>query len=203
MSVQRAEQIYSSYSGVYDLIFEAILEPGRKRAIEALEAKPGEAVLEVGIGTGLSLPYYPHGCLIAGIDISSTMLEKAASKLASLGRDDVSLQRMSAEALDFPDSTFDKILLSHVISCVENPRQVVEEVHRVCRPGGRVVFLNHFGSGNRIVARGERYLNPLSRKMGFVLDIPLNMVTDCGLFRIESVEKVNLLGVSSVVSCIR
>jgi len=203
MSVQRAEQIYSSYSGVYDLIFDAIFEPGRKRAIETLDAQPGDAVLEVGIGTGLSLPHYPGGCLITGIDISADMLDKAASKLEGLGRRDVTLHRMSAEHLEFADGAFDKVLLPHVISCVEKPRRVVQEVHRVCRPGGRVVFLNHFGSRNRIVAKGERYLNPVARKLGFVLDIPFGMVADSGLFHIESVEKVNLMGVTSVVSCIR
>jgi phosphatidylethanolamine/phosphatidyl-N-methylethanolamine N-methyltransferase len=204
MSVQRPEQIYSSYSHVYDLFFDTLLEPGRRRAIEALRIEPGDTILEVGVGTGLSLPYYPRSCHIIGIDISSTMLANARRKVRDLGRDDtVTLQRMSAEVLEYEDGCFDKVLLSHVISCVENPRRVIEEIHRVCRPRGRTVFLNHFKSRNRLVARGEHHLTPLTRRLGFVLDIPMSMVTESGLFRIEMIERVNLLGSSSVVSCIR
>ncbi len=202
-SVRSPEQIYSSYSHVYDLFFDSVFEPGRRRAIETLALQPGERVLEVGVGTGLSLPWYPRGCDITGIDISSTMLAKARRKAAELKREDITLVRMSAEHLKYDDGTFDKILLPHVISCVEHPRRVIEEVHRVCAPGGRVVFLNHFGSRNRIVATGERRLTPLTRRLGFVLTIPLSMITESDLFHIESVEKVNIMGVSSVVSCIR
>jgi len=202
-SVQRAEQIYSSYSHVYDLFFDSLLEPGRRRAIEALDVAPGDRVLEIGVGTGLSFPFYPPGCDITGIDISATMLAKARRKAADLHRNDITLVKMSAEALQYDDATFDKVILSHVISCVENPLRVIEEAHRVCSPGGRVVFLNHFRSHNTIVARGEHHLNPLTRKLGFVLTIPLRMITESGLFECESVERVNILGVSSVVSCKR
>jgi len=204
MSVQRAEQIYSSYSHVYDLFFDAVLEPGRRRAIDALALRRGDRVLEVGIGTGLSLPHYPQRfCDIFGIDISATMLSKAAHKVDELGRTDVSLMRMSADAIAFPDATFDRILLSHVIGSVSEPRRVLAEVHRVCRRGGRVVFLNTFKSRNPIVARGEHHLTPLTRKLGFVLTIPLDLLEENRLFQLDSVEKVNLLGVSSLVCCTR
>ncbi len=204
MSVRQAERIYSSYSHVYDLFFDAVLEPGRRRAITALGLQRGDRVLEVGIGTGLSLPHYPpRYCDIVGIDISATMLSVAARKVAALGRTDVSLLRMSADAIAFPDATFDRILLSHVIGSVEEPRRVLGEVHRVCRRGGRVVFLNHFKSHNPIVARGEHHLTPLTRKLGFTLTIPLELLEQGGLFRLDSVEKVNLLGVSSLVCCTR
>lgn len=204
MSVQRAEQIYSSYSHVYDLIFDSIFEPGRRRSIEALSIEPEDRILEIGVGTGLSFPYYPRRCHVVGIDIASSMLRKARQKVLELGREDsITLERMSAEAIDYPDAAFDKVVLSHVISCVEHPRLVVQEVARVCRPGGRVVFLNHFKSRNRLVARGERHLTPLTRRLGFVLDIPMSMVTDSDAFTIENIERVNLMGVSSVVSCIR
>ena len=203
MSVQHAERIYSSYSHVYDLVFDAVLEPGRRRAIDALALQRGDRVLEVGIGTGLSLPHYPRHCNIVGIDISATMLAKASRKARHLGRDDVRLMRMSASAIAFPAATFDRVLLSHVIGSVEEPRSVLREVHRVCRSRGRVVLLNHFRSSNPIVARGEEHLTPLTRKLGFVLTIPLELLEEEGLFAIESVEKVNLLGVSSLVCCTR
>ncbi|MFQ5701462.1 MAG: class I SAM-dependent methyltransferase [Acidobacteriota bacterium] len=203
MSSRSSEQIYSSYSHVYDFFFDAILEPGRRRAIEALRLRPGDTVLEIGVGTGLSLPHYPDGCRIIGIDISSTMLAQARSKIAKLGRTDVTLRRMSAEALEYPDASFDKVLLSHVISCVENPRRVIEEVHRVSGPGARVVFLNHFVSGHRLMARAEHHLTPLTRRIGFALDTPLDIIRQGGLFHIERVERVNIFGLCSMVRCVR
>jgi len=201
MSIERAEQIYSSYSGVYDLLFDTILQPGRRRAISAMAIQPGDQILEVGVGTGLSLPLYPDHCHLTGIDISLPMLRKAADKVARLGLTNVSLRRMPAELLAWPAATFDKVLLSYVISCVERPEQVIREVHRVCRPGGRVLFLNHFLSRNRLMAWGERKLTPLSKNLGFVLDMPISLITGSGLFRVEKIERVNLLGLWSLVIC--
>lgn len=201
MSIERAEEIYSSYSGVYDLLFDTILQPGRRRAIAAMAIERGDNILEVGVGTGLSLPLYPDGCHVTGIDISLPMLQKAADKIVKLGKANVDLKRMPAERLKWPDGTFDKVLLSYVISCVEEPVQVVAEVHRVCKPGGRVLFLNHFHSSNPIMAWGERRLTPLSKRLGFVLDLPLRVITDSGLFHIERIERVNLLGLWSLVIC--
>ena len=201
MAIERAEQIYSSYSGVYDLLFDAILQPGRNRAIAAMSLEPGDDVLEVGVGTGLSLPLYPDHCQVTGIDISMPMLRKATGKVIRLGRSNVVLRRMSAERLKWPEASFDKVLLSYVISCVEQPGPVIREVHRVCKPGGRVLFLNHFHSGNRLVAWGERRLTPISKRLGFVLDMPISIIAGSGLFRIESVERVNLLGLWSLVIC--
>ena len=109
---------------------------------------------------------------------------------------------LSAERLLWPEATFDKVLLPYVISCVSDPAKVLSEVHRVCRPGGRIYFLNHFHSRNRIMAWGERHLTPLSRKLGFVLDLPFEVVTGSGLFTVERIEKVNLLRLWSLVTCI-
>ncbi len=202
MAIERAEQIYSSYSGVYDLLFDTILQPGRRRAIDAMAIRPGDTILEVGVGTGLSLPYYPTHCRLTGIDISGPMLRHAAERAEALPDLDVDLLQMSAERLLWPEATFDKVLLPYVISCVADPAKVLSEVHRVCRPGGRVYFLNHFHSRNRIMAWGERHLTPLSRKLGFVLDLPFEVVSGSGLFTVERIEKVNLLRLWSLVTCI-
>src|SRR5262245_44885799 len=99
MTLEQIERIYSSYSGVYDLLFDAILKPGRARAIEAMGIRPGHRVLEVGVGTGLSLPLYPAHCDITGIDISQPMLEKAREKVAAMplaSQARTELRRMSA-----------------------------------------------------------------------------------------------------------
>jgi phosphatidylethanolamine/phosphatidyl-N-methylethanolamine N-methyltransferase len=203
MAVEHAERIYSSYSGVYDYLFDTILQPGRRRAVESLAIEGGDKILEVGVGTGLSLPLYPTGCRVTGIDISAAMLEKASERIDDLGMDHIDLRLMSAERLEWPDGSFDKVLLSYVISCVEHPDRVIREVHRVCRPAGHVLFLNHFLSPHSPVAWAERCLTPLSRRMGFVLDLPMRRVTDSGLFEIASIERVNILGLWSLVDCVR
>lgn len=203
MTIERAERIYSSYSGIYDLLFDAILKPGRKRAVETMGIETGDRVLEVGVGTGLSLAYYPARCHVTGIDISSPMLRKAAEKVEELGLGNVELVRMSANRLRWPDASFDKVLLSYVISAVERPEQVVLEVQRVCRPGGRVLFLNHFHSRRRVPAWAERRLTPMTRRLGFVLDLPMSVVTGGGRLRVERVERVNVLGLWSLVTCVR
>ena len=203
MAMERAEQIYSSYSGFYDLLFDTILQPGRRRAIDSMSIDAGDNILEVGVGTGLSLPLYPGWCRVTGIDISHAMLRKAAERVVRMGRGDIDLKRMSAEHLKWPEATFEKVLLPYMISCVEKPEQVVAEVHRVCRPGGRVFFVNHFHSRNRILGWCERRLTPLSRRLGFVLDLPMEIITGSGLFEIEHVERTNIFGLWSVVTCIR
>lgn len=203
MAVEHAERIYSSYSGVYDYLFDTILQPGRRRAIEALAIRNGDKILEVGVGTGLSLPLYPSGCRVTGIDISAPMLEKAAEKVEDLGLDHVDLQLMSADRLEWSDGTFDKVLLPYVITCVEHPDRVIREVHRVCRTGGRILFLGHFRSTRRPVAWMEKRLTPLTIRLGFVLDLPMETVIESGLFEIVAIERVNLLGLWSLVTCLK
>ena len=203
MALERAGQIYSSYSSVYDLFFDTILQPGRVRAVEVMDIRPGEKVLEVGVGTGLSLPLYPSHCEVTGIDISDGMLAEAQEKVSEQRLRNVVLKKMSAEALEYEAAAFDKVLLSYVISCVSRPDAVIREVARVIRPGGRVIFLNHFRSPNRFKAWFEHHLTPLSRRLGFVLDLPLDKVTGSGEFRLELIERVNLLGLWSLVCCAR
>ena len=204
MALEGVERIYSSYSGVYDLFFDTILKPGRRRAIEVMGLSPGHRVLEVGVGTGLSLPMYPAGCRVTGIDISEAMLDRARDRIAALpaaARGSIELLRMSAESLKVDDGAFDRVLLSYVISCVERPDQVVREVHRVCAPGGRVLFLNHFASRRRPIAWAESRLSHLTRRLGFVLDLPLGVITRTGLFDVERVERVNVPGFWTLAVC--
>ncbi|MGH9867001.1 MAG: class I SAM-dependent methyltransferase [Candidatus Polarisedimenticolia bacterium] len=202
--MERVERIYSSYSGVYDLLFDAILHPGRKRAVEAMAVTQGQHVLEVGVGTGLSLPLYPEECRVTAVDISRAMLRRAQERADDPRqgcRADIDLRQMSAERLQLPDRAFDRVLLSYLISCVDRPDQVVSEVHRVCAPEGRVLFLNHFGARGRILPAVERALTPLSRRLGFVLDMPLDVITRTGLFRIERIERVNVARLWTLAVC--
>ncbi len=188
------EKVYSNYAGIYDLFFDEVLKPGRKEAVRALEIVPGQSVLEVGIGTGLSLPYYPKKCHITGIDISEDMLKQAREKVNRNGGSNVELFRMDAADLSFEDGSFDRVLVPYLISVVPDPYKVVSEIIRVCKTEGLIVFVNHFQNSNPAVALLEKCLSPISKFVGFRLDLPMESVTDHYCLRVEKMERVNLLG---------
>lgn len=197
--VEHAERIYSTYSGFYDLLFDRLLQPGRERAVEALDVQPGDRILEIGVGTGLSLPLYPRECHITGIDVSPGMIEQAGRRARDMRMRNVSLLKMEAEHMSFPDASFDSVLASYVMSTVADPVRVLHEVHRVCRVGGRIIILNHLRSRNRVIAAFERYLTPVSRRIGFVMDFELDPILNGHLSK-EGIEKVNFPPFWSLVS---
>ena len=130
--------------------FGPTLQPGRVRALEQMDIQPGECVLEVGVGTGINLSLYPKTCRMTGIDFSSSMLEKARGRVArgGLQQDARSLQ-IDAADLKFADDSTRYRYSPYLISVVPNPLQVAQEMRLVCRPGGRIIFLNHFLSPTR------------------------------------------------------
>lgn len=191
---RRVERVYSVLAGVYDGFFDWALGPGRRRAVSQLEIRPGDRVLEVGVGTGLSLPLYPEHCHITGIDISEPMLDQAIARLHSLDRRGVTLRRMDARSLAFPDASFDHVLAPYVISVVPEPERVLAEMRRVCKPGGTVIVVNHFLSEGAVVGFFERLLTPASRWIGFRMDLPIRVVRSAPGFEVVRVERVNLFG---------
>ena len=194
MEVQRVERVYSRLSSHYDLLFDKVFQSGREQAIRAMELRPGERVLEVGVGTGLALPLYPRTVEVVGIDLSAGMLEEARDRINRLGLRHVSVLRMDASALQFQEATFDAVLAPYVISVVSDPRRVLAEMRRVCKPGGRLVVVNHFLSRNPLKASLEKALTPLSVHVGFRLDTPLpTLLQDPGL-TLEIKRRVNLFG---------
>lgn len=191
---RRVERVYSVLARVYDGFFDWALGPGRRTAVAALDLRPGARVLEVGVGTGLSLPHYAPGCKIVGVDISDAMLDQARTRLERSGRNGVDLRKMDARDLQFPDGTFDAVLAPYVISVVPEPERVMAEMRRVCRPGGKVVVVNHFGSRARWLRALESGLSPLSSWIGFRLDLPVETVTGVDGLVVERARRVNLLG---------
>ena len=151
------EGVYDKLAKVYDLIFGPTLHPGRLQAIQRMGITGEDRVLEVGVGTGINLSLYPRDAAVTGIDFSSSMLEKARERAA---RKDVPhslrLLQMDAADLKFADDSFDIVYAPYLISVVPDPVKVAQEMRRVCRPGGRIVFLNHFLSPNLILSRLER-----------------------------------------------
>jgi len=200
VEAQRIEKTYSHYAGVYDLVFDRILQRGRRESVAMLGPEEGEHVLEIGIGTGLSIPYYPTHCKITGIDLSAPMLREAEKKRdQQYPAHDLDLIQMDAGHLEFPDQTFDSLLAPYVLSTVPDAQAVLDEMVRVARPGARVVIVNHFRSSFPPVALCERLLRPLSWMLGFRLDLPLEVVSGHPRLEVTRVRRTNLLGLWKLV----
>jgi len=174
MQIEAVKTAYRRYAAVYDAVFGPVLQPGRKAVVQALGLRPGDRVLEVGVGTGLSLPLYPRDARITGIDVSREMLEKARRRVARRHLANVeALLEMDAEHMSFPDASFDKVVAMYVVSVVERPDRLLEELHRVCKPHGEIFLVNHVRSDNRFVAAVEKSLARFSDKLGFRPDFEL------------------------------
>lgn len=197
------EGVYDKLAKVYDLIFGPTLHPGRLQAIERMDIQRGERVLEVGVGTGINLSLYPADCQVTGIDFSSSMLEKARERVARKDIRRVRLLQMDAADLKFADDSFDIVYAPYLISVVPDPVQVAQEMRRVCRPGGRIIFLNHFLSPNAILSRLERAISPLTVHIGFKSDLDLPAFLAQADLRPISIEKVNVPKIWSLVTTVK
>jgi phosphatidylethanolamine/phosphatidyl-N-methylethanolamine N-methyltransferase len=195
--------VYEKLASVYDFTFGPALHPGRVDAIKRMAIKPGDRVLEVGVGTGINAALYPRDCSVTGVDLSSSMLEKARERVARKGVRNVRLLQMDAANLKFADDAFDIVYAPYVISVVPDPVAVTREMVRVCRPGGRIVILNHFRSKSRVGAWLERMIAPLTLYIGFKsdLDLPAFLV-QAGLKPV-SIDKVNFPRIWSLVTCVK
>lgn len=197
------EDVYGKLASVYDWTFGPTLHPGRLRAIQRMGLRPGDHILEVGVGTGINASLYPRECTVTGVDFSSSMLEKARDRIARKGMTNVRLLEMDAAALKFADDSFDIVYASYVISVVPDPVQVAAEMRRVCRPGGRIIFLNHFRSPNFLLSRIERMISPFTIHVGFRADIDLPaFLAQTGIHG-ASIEKVNIPRIWSLVTCVK
>ena len=176
MDIEAVGVSYARWAPVYDRTFGAVTNVGRRRAVAHINARGG-SVLEVGVGTGLSLAHYDAGVAVTGIDFSAEMLAKARDKVSSQGlKNVVALRQMDARFLDFPDASFDTVAAMHVLSVVPEPERVMSEIARALKPGGRVVITNHFKRETGPLATVERIAAPLSNVLGWHSDFELNRV---------------------------
>ena len=158
---------YARWAPVYDFVFGAVFERGRLAAIEAAE-RVGGRILEVGVGTGISLPDYSRKNRIAGIDISEPMLRKALHRVAEHSLDNVeTLAVMDAANLAFPSASFDVVVAQYVITAVPHPERTLDEFVRVLRPGGEIVLVNHIGAETGMRRAFEQGFAPLARRLGW------------------------------------
>jgi phosphatidylethanolamine/phosphatidyl-N-methylethanolamine N-methyltransferase len=197
------EGVYDKLAKVYDLTFGPTLHPGRLQAIKRMNIQPGERVLEVGVGTGINLDLYPKDASITGIDYTASMLEKARERAARKGLRNLRLLQMDAADLKFADDSFDIVYAPYLISVVPDPVKVAQEMRRVCRPGGRIIFLNHFLSPNPVLSRLERLISPLTIHIGFKSDLDLPAFLAQADVKPLSIDKVNWPKIWSLVTCVK
>jgi phosphatidylethanolamine/phosphatidyl-N-methylethanolamine N-methyltransferase len=198
------EAVYERLAPFYDLIYGVLLDHGRRSAIERLAPKPGEAILEVGVGTALSALCYPPSSRVTAIDLSAPMLERARVRLERRGCRHVRLCRMDAARLAFTDGQFDAVYAPYVLNVVPDPIAVAREMLRVCRPDGRLVLLNHFDHA-AVPRRGvNRFVGRLAvRISGVDWHLDLDRFLAATRLVAVSIEPVNVPPVSSVVVCRR
>jgi phosphatidylethanolamine/phosphatidyl-N-methylethanolamine N-methyltransferase len=167
LDAQTVTKAYARWAPVYDLVFGAVFERGRHAAIAAAE-RIGGRVLEVGVGTGMSLPLYSKNCRLSGVDISQPMLRKAQERVTELGLTNVEgLWVMDAERLSFADDSFDVIVAQHVITTVPNPEAALDELARVLKPGGEIVLISRVGADAGLRRSFEHWFQPAARKLGW------------------------------------
>lgn len=187
-------RIYNVWSHFYDLLLAKLVRRRHRLAVQRMDIQRGDTILDVGIGTGLSLEAYPCGVRIVGVDISEGMLHKAQERVRKLRRGGAYLALADALEMPFPPASFDHIVIGHVITVVSDPVKLVREIKRVGRPGCRIVIINHFQSGNRAMALIEKILCPLFQKIGWRSDLSLErLMGETGLdvdfrYKIDAVD---------------
>ena len=167
-------KLYHQFCRIYEPVFNRFFARRARATIRSLNLPRGARVLEVGVGTGINARLYPRNCAVTGIDLSTSMLEIARQRVAQEGLTHVRLLEMDAAALTFPDGSFDVVYAPYLINVVSDPLTVVREMRRVCRPGGKIIFVNHFRSENPVLSRLERAISPLTVHIGFKSDFDLS-----------------------------
>ena len=203
MDLHDTIRTYRLFSGSYDIVFGPVFHPGRKDAVRIANDRPGQRILEVGVGTGLSLPHFRTDSRVTGIDVSAEMLAKARRRAERLELAHVeSLRVMDAENLEFPDSSFDAVLALYVASVVPSPARFAAEMRRVCIPGGTIVVVNHFTSSNPVMRLFEKRLARVARHIGFHADFPMAAFRRDSQLSIREVRPSNLFGYWKLLRCV-
>jgi phosphatidylethanolamine/phosphatidyl-N-methylethanolamine N-methyltransferase len=203
MELEDTLRTYRLFSGSYDLVFGPVFHPGRKDAVRIANDRPTQRILEVGVGTGLSLPYFRGDARVTGIDVSAEMLAKARRRVEQRELKQVeALLEMDAEKLTFADNSYDAVLALYVASVVPNPARFAAEMRRVCKPGGTIVIVNHFTSDNRLMRFIEKRLAPLAGKIGFHADFPLAPFLAASGLVVRETRPSNLFGYWKLLRCV-
>jgi phosphatidylethanolamine/phosphatidyl-N-methylethanolamine N-methyltransferase len=167
MAEPHQSRVYSDLARFYDFFFGRVFVDRENEVIESLNLRPGNRVLEVGVGTGIALNAYPPYAHIVAIDPSAAMLKHAAEKVQENNLKNIELKIGDALNLDFPDNSFDFVTSFHVLTVVPDPYRMMSEMVRVCKPGGRIAMTTHFQSANPVVALANNLVNPVTKLLGW------------------------------------
>ena len=182
ISKHGVELAYARWAPIYDFVFGKVFEAGRNAAIDAAVAAcgaQGGRLLEVGVGTGLSLPGYARNIRIVGIDLSEPMLRKAHERVGALMLDNVdALSVMDAQRMALPDASFDVVVAQYVITAVPDPEATLEEFARVIKPGGEIILVNHIGAESGLRRLFEMAFAPFARRLGWRPEFPFARLAD-------------------------
>ena len=195
------KKIYSLYSHFYDSVFGTLLHPGRCMASKLMDIQPGEKILEVGIGTGISLPLYRRDAEVVGIDISRDMIKQAGEKKQRFGYHNVKLCITDASEMAFKNNYFDKVIASHSITVIPKPFETLKEIKRVCKENAEFFFLNYAGSDDNLVAKFEKALSPIRCRLGLGKAINLEELLNSANFNIDFKDRVNLFKLIQIIKC--
>ncbi len=194
------EKLYSFYSPFYDHIFGHLLSPGRRQSFKYLNPKPNQKILEIGVGPGSTLEFYPPHTELVGIDISAAMIEKAREKAQKLNSGSkFEFHVMDAANLEFPDNNFDVVMAAYVITTVQDPHRVCREMLRVAKPGGQIIIVNHSKDPDRFLAKLENLTSPFFSRIGFVTDLDVVSLVRSTEIEIQQVVNCNFLNLHKII----
>ena len=195
---------YKRVSSFYDYTFGQVFRPGQKKLVSMMNCSENEKVLEIGIGTGTSLKYYPSETFVTGIDISPDMLEKAKKNIKDLNLSKKNVLMMNGEQLNFEDNSFDKVVGMYVVSVTQNPDLLIKEMKRVCKPNGDIYLVNHFSfdTDSKIMKLIEKGLMPVSKYLGWRPYFPFSEFNSYAKLNVKSISKVNLFDYWGIIHAI-
>ena len=192
---------YKRVSSFYDLTFGQVFRPGQKAIIKKMDCVESDNVLEIGIGTGSSLQYYPKETKVVGIDIPPDMLAVAKKRIVKDKIHNKHVLLMNGERLSFPDNSFDKVVGMYVVSVTQNPQVLVEEMKRVCKNDGDIYIVNHFSTeqDNLFVKMFEKGLMPISKILGWKPYFPFDEFNAYANLDVLEMSKVNLFNYWNII----
>lgn len=199
MAEPHESRVYSDLAHFYDAVFGRAFVDREHEVIEGLSFRPDHRVLEVGVGTGISLDAYPPYVHVIGIDPSADMLAQAQAKSSDNGWGHIEVRHGDALNLDFPDNSFDWVTSFHVMTVVPEPRRMMDEMVRVCKPGGHIVLINHFASPKPWLYFLGKVVNPLTKRLGWTTRLRSRDVLEGQSITVQRNERPSALSVHFVI----
>ena len=192
-------RLYSEHALLYDKTFGKFFYDRIRQVLESLKIPPGARVLELGVGTGTSFSAYPQHCEVVGIDLATDMLLQARGKIAKNRWSHLQVMEMNALNLCFADDSFDYVMAFHTVTVVPDPVQMLTEAKRVCRPGGKIVIINHFTTDHPVIGPLTEALDPVTRRLGWQTKLKLEPFLQATDLNVEEIYKLSKLSLYTVI----